>query len=287
MKPEDVKPQTRSEESPGTSSGSELSSNGVVTSAEDGAKVKKEPYVSPIAARLRPILVKSMLGMVIAAAVVAVIAILAGSMGEIAWKSIGTLFAGMVHIFILLAVVSAVSKGDQRTETSTNIVINTAMIIAIMSFFTSVFSIWDVIDGTLTTKLYATYIVIMTAVLHAKSIFDVVTIYDKVRPYVYANTAFILIVAMLILGIIYLPEGSSLLAGFYGRLLAASVVVDVTLGIVVAVMYKLYVQKHPEMQLEEQTSGGVAGSVARIVVAILILLFVALPLMLFILNLAS
>ena len=56
-----------------------------------------------------------------------------------------------------------------------------------------------------------------------------------------------LLVAGLILGAVYAPNGDELLKGFYGRLLATSAIVDVTLSIVIAGMHRLYIQKHPEL----------------------------------------
>ena len=80
---------------------------------------------------------------------------------------------------------------------------------------------------------------------------------------------------MLILGVVYTENGSQLLDGFYGRLLAASAIVDVTLSMIVAVMHRLHIQKHPELQSQQQAKGG--ASAVKIVVTILLFIFVVWP----------
>lgn len=231
---------------------------------------------------LRSTLIKLMLGTLVLSAGLAVVLILIGTFNDTAWRAIGTLFSAMIHIGLLFAVLS-LATGSVPTK-SDNLVINSAMTIAIASFFTSIFGIWEIIDGELSVKLYITYAVLLFAILHTKVLMDVEQVYAKVRPYVYVNYGFIVFVAALILGIVYIPESYDLLSGFYGRLLAAAAVIDVTLGIVVAVMHKLYLQQHPELitkHSEQRFAGG------RIIVAILLFFFVIWPLMSFFFRLAT
>ncbi len=228
----------------------------------------------------RSLLVKIMLGALVAAALVAVIAILVGSMNDIAWKAINTIISGVIHILILFGVISVTESGNAAMQRSTNFVINSSLIIVICSFFTTIFGTWDLISPSLVSKLYATYFVLLFVIVHAKTLMDVEAIYDKVKPYVLANYVFMAIVSLLILGIVYLPNGGSLLNGFYGRLLAAAAIVDITISIIVAVMHILYIQKHPELQQEAKAKkAGSAGM--RIIVAIILFLFVSLPIIWF------
>jgi hypothetical protein len=118
--------------------------------------------------------------------------------------------------------------------------------------------------------------------LHAKTLLDVQVVYAKVKPYMYANFLLIALVGGLILGAVYLPHGWDVLSGFYGRALAAAAIVDVTLSILIAVMHRLYVQKHPQLVDKAQQN----HSVARIIVAILLAVFVGWPLIAFTLSFA-
>ena len=54
--------------------------------------------------KIRSILIKVLLGCLIAAAGVAVVAVLIGEMNDITWRLLMTVFSGMIHIGILLSV---------------------------------------------------------------------------------------------------------------------------------------------------------------------------------------
>lgn len=227
--------------------------------------------------KMRSLLIKLLLGCLVAAASVAVVAVLAGSMTEIVWRAIGTIVSAMIHIGILFAVVSITASGNKKMQISTNFVVNASIIIIVCSFFTSMFSTWNVLGAEWSVKLYITYAVLLFLLLHAKTIMDVEAVYEKVRPYMYANFVFMMLVGALILGVVYVDGGWDLLDGFYGRLLGASVIIDVTLSMVIAVMHRLYLQSHPEIAEAQQVRHG--GSAGRIIVGILLFIFVIWPLM--------
>lgn len=222
--------------------------------------------------KIRSILIKVLLGCLVAAASVAVVAVLIGEMNDITWRLLMTVFSGMIHIGILLSVVSIAAAGSKRAVQSTNLVINSAMVIATLSFFTSYFGIWEVIDGEVALKLYSTYAIVMFAILRIKTLIDLGEIYTKARPYIYANYAFIALVVGLLLGAIYAPSELSILDGFYGRLLAAAAIIDATLSMAIAVMYKLYLQKHPELAAQQSATN--RHATGRIITAALLFIFV-------------
>ncbi len=223
--------------------------------------------------QLRSFLIKIMLGCVIAAAGVAVVAILAGTMGEVAWRAIGTLISAMIHIAILFGVISMSAPTTPELARSSNFAINSSMVIAILSFFTSIFGIWDVLPGDVAGKLYATYLIALVAILHTKTLMDIETLDSKNKGLVYANYAFIVLVAVMLMVLIYSDNAGELLNGFFGRALAASAIVDVTLSVVLAVRARLYMQKFPELQDRYAPKGG-GSPTARVVVILLVLIFV-------------
>ncbi|MFZ1459059.1 MAG: hypothetical protein WAT17_04225 [Candidatus Saccharimonadales bacterium] len=227
-------------------------------------------------AQLKSLLIKIMLACLIAAASVAVLAILAGSMGDVAWKAINTIISAIIHIGILFAVLSMTSDRNPLLQKSNDFVVNTSIVITILSFFTSIFAMWDIMTGALPFRLYATYALVLFMVLHAKTLIDVEVVYNKVKPYVYANYAFMVLVAILILGLVYVDNSWGMLDGFYGRLLGASAIVDVTLSMVIAVMHRLYTQKHPELKQQEQAHH--SSPTGKIVVALLLFVFFVWPL---------
>lgn len=217
-----------------------------VSLAEPAAPESQVTYFGYPVAEIRGFLLKGVLGCLIAAASVAVFAILVGSMDGTAWRAIGTIFIAVIHIFLLFLVLPANRPGVSQTR-SVNMVINVLTVIVVASFFTSVANTWGAIDSSLAGKLYGTFIISFISLLHAKGLMDIEDINPTVRSVVRANYAFVALIALLIIGLIYLENASSLLSGFYGRLLAASLVVDVTLSIIVTVMHRLYLQKHPEL----------------------------------------
>lgn len=235
------------------------------------------PHAVKNITKIRSVLIKMMLGAVIAAAAVAVIAILVGSFGDVAWRSIGTIASAIIHILVLLTIVTMSVSNSSLTSRSTDIVINSTMAITVLSFFTSVFNVWGLLEGELSAKLYLTYAVALFVLIHAKALIDAEAVYHKVRPYILANYVFIASVAGLILGVVYVDNGFDLLSGFYGRLLAASAIIDVTLGIIVAVMYKLHIQNNPELQ--KSVSAGSGAPIRGIVVTLLVFFFLVLPLL--------
>ncbi len=229
-------------------------------------------------------LVKALLATLIIAAAVAVVAILIGEINDTVWRSVGTVLSAMIHIGIVFTIISFGTGTNPLTKRSTDAVINTTMVIAILSFFTSIFAVWGFLDAEIATKLYLTYAVVLFALLHAKTLMDVAVVYVKSKPYVLANCALIITVASLIVAVIALPSGWDMLSGFYGRLLAATAIVDVTLSIVIAVMHRLYLQKHPE--LATNTAKHDTQAAGRIIVAVLLFVFVVWPMLSVLMSMA-
>lgn len=205
--------------------------------------------------RIRSILIKLFLATLIVAAAIAVITILIGEMNDIAGRAIGTVIAAMIHIAILFAILSVVFRTERdRRARSTNLVVNALVVIVTLSLFTSIFGTWQLLDGEIVSKLYVTYLIFIVAILHSKMLDDIYVMNARSKYYIFANYFFIILVALLLLGVVYTPDGVDLLSGFYGRLLAASVIVDVTLSVVAAVLQRLFLQKHPELIEQNKTS---------------------------------
>ncbi len=232
--------------------------------------------------KLRADLVKLMLGCLVAAAAVAIVTILIGRFDSTTGRALVTVFSALFHIAVVFGLVSMTASKVDVAPKATDFVINSSIVIAVLSFFTSVFGIWEVISGDVSGKLYVTYVVALFVLLHAKTLIDVQVVYEKVRPYVMANYVFIAIVATMILGLVYLPDGSTLISGFYGRLLAASAIVDVTLSVIVAGMHRLHLQQHPELVAQQPTR---SHSGSRILIVLLLFFFVVLPMLQFLLGL--
>ena len=150
---------------------------------------------------------------------------------------------------------------------SSNMLINVSLVLIVLGFLTSVFNIWDVLDSEVTSKLYATYFVLLGTALYGKVLYDIEGELTNMQKVIWANYGMVALVAMLLLGLIYSSEASELLSGFYGRLLAASSITAATLSIVIAIQQHLFYQKHPELKQKRRHS---AGKIILIVVLVII-----------------
>ena len=240
--------------------------------------------------KIRSWLIKILLGTLIATSAVAVGVILMGSVTDMVGKVIWTFVAGIFYVSILLAILSTIPHiGTGPKSRSSLFVVNSLLALTCASYLTSILSIWTVIDGDLPWKIHLAYIVLLAAIVYAKPLINLEMIYPKIRGYIYANYVFIALASILTAIAIVAPADWHLWDGFYGRLIAASLVVSVTLSMVITVLYHLYLQQHPELRakMTVNTVDGKAVEVSPsthpqrtspwLVIGIIVALFIGLP----------
>jgi hypothetical protein len=196
-------------------------------------------------AQLKSIFLKVLIGCLIAAAVVAVIAILAGGLGDIGSNALGTIVVVAIHALLALGFLNLDGTRDEAGELKvfTNVVFG----ILVLSFITAIFSIWDVISGDTTGKIYLCYGVLIVAVLHGEVLARTLNHQNSTDNTVYANfVTMALVVVMLWLWILS-PELVHALDPFFLRILAAAAVIDGTLTMTAIILDRLYLSKHPEL----------------------------------------
>ena len=217
---------------------------------------------------LKKLFIKVLIVSLISAAAVAVITVLVGQLSDILWRSLMTLGLVAAHALASLFYIRTAEQskdGEELTFFS-----NSVFIIIILSFVTSIFGTWQIIDGELMGKLYLTYFVLLFAVLHG----ELLSKTSKLEPYidriVAANYGFMLLVIGLLLPIIYFSQIT--FSDIYYRGLAAAGIVDATLTILAVIFHKLYLQKHPkaESQLFSVNSGQLDANGQPIPVAVAI-----------------
>lgn len=203
-------------------------------------------------------------------------------MTDVVWRAIGTVVAAVVHIGLLLGVISISSTptANEKNQQSSDFLVNTALGIVVLSFFTVLFHIWELFDTTLAGQLYFSYIILLFSAIHAEVLLDLSSVYDGVKKYVYINLWFIAVLAALFIVAIFSGAALELLGGFYGRLIVAVAIIDFTFSIAIAVVQHLYVQKHPELRVQTQTQ----HLVGRMIVALLLLVFLGWPILTFFLS---
>lgn len=189
--------------------------------------------------KIKSTLVKVLLVTLVATALVAVGLILFGSVADLLWRVIVTLIAGIVCVGILLLVLSAVPSINPNSShaRSSVFVVNSILALVCASYLTSILSIWTVISGDLPARIYLAFFVLFLGVLYAKPLINLEVTYPKIKPYIYANYVFIALTCLLTAGALVLPKEWNLWNSFYGRAVAASIVISITISMVITVMY--------------------------------------------------
>ena len=191
---------------------------------------------------IKNILIKGLIGSLIAAAGVAVIAVLLGSLSGIVTLSIETLVLVMVHAIAALTYVNTGYKSDEKGELT--FFSNTLFVLIILSFFTSVLGVWSVLGNSLVGQLYLTYFIVLFGALHANMLYQTTGKTKNIDNIATTNYFFMVAVICFLLVIIY--SNFQTFPDFFYRLLAALAIIDATLTIVAVALHRLYLGKHPE-----------------------------------------
>lgn len=195
-----------------------------------------------------------LIGCLLGAAGIAVFAVLAGSFNDTFARALGTIGAVAVHAVLSFSYITETEKrGKKNGGKGTELFSNVIFTLIAVSFITSVFAIWQLIEADFTFKLYLAYGVLAFATLHADVLYRIRGFGKSIDNLVTANYAFIAIVATMLFIVIF-AESTSDLGEFYYRLLAAFGIIDASMTISAAIMHKLYLQKHPELNVSSARS---------------------------------
>ncbi len=195
-------------------------------------------------AKFKSIFLRIMIGCLVAAGMLAVVTVLTGQFNEVFAKSLFTILLIALHALVSFGYIDISEK-----KTSVNDLTffhNATFVLIILSFITSIFGTWAIISSSLVVKLYATYFVLLFAILHGEILNQIVGNDKTMDKIVHSNYLFMVIVVLLILPVIYSSD-ASLLGDFYYRILAAFGIVDAILTLVAIILNKLYLQKHPQV----------------------------------------
>ena len=188
----------------------------------------------------------NLIGALVISAVVAVITVLIGEFNETAMRVLFTLLMVIVHSLIALAFI----WDDTRQNTFERLAFftNILFLIIVVSFITSILGIWKIIPGEIVANLYQTYFIIAFASLHSDILSKALKKEDYLDMIIYLNYAFIAIVVIMLMPVIYINNSFNVLGEIYYGFLGAGGIIDGTLSILVIIFYKLYMHKHPEEQ---------------------------------------
>lgn len=222
---------------------------------------------------LKRIFLYGMIGSLAVCAIVAITVILTGTFDGTAARIISTLILVIVHSFISLALI----WNDSKTEFSKKftVLLNTLFVLIVLSFVTSVLGVWDIIGSTLGPQLYMTYFLIAIFVFQGTLLAKALGKETYMDVIVYANYVFIMILFFMAEVAIFMGDKVNLLGEMFGRVMASIGIIDVTLSIITVIFYKLYMQKHPELQMPQTTGGRSVFMTILIVIGILVVLYIA------------
>lgn len=209
-------------------------------------QTKVEPHkhpASPELYKLRKYFVYVLVGGLIVSAVVAIIAVLIGSMTGIVGKAIMTIVTVITHSLIALAFISVTDS--KLPNKGSGMVINTLFGITVLSLIVSLLGIWDVIADN--TVIFRQYSVFFAALVTAIVIYGLFQATERDRSTIISRNTAIgssLGLFVLLLPILYRVNG---LADFYHRLvIATSIVVGVS-TIITVIFHWYYVSRNPEV----------------------------------------
>jgi hypothetical protein len=191
--------------------------------------------------KLRQLSIQIMIGGLIGAAAIAVVAVLAGSFNDTSEKALFTLLLVMLHALACLGFVEQTSK----TPSSFRFFENSVFFLIVLSFFTSILGVWGVLEGDIVARLYGTYGVLLFACLHGQMLSQTKGKQSNIDIIVGVNYALMGVVILLIFPLIWLSSDN--FSSIYYRILAACGIVDATLTILAVILHRMYVQKHPEV----------------------------------------
>jgi hypothetical protein len=206
---------------------------------------------------IKKYIIYGLIGCLIIAAVVAVVAVLIGEINAVTGRVFATLFLAVLHSLVSLMFI----WDDSRRNTFTKLAFftNTIFVLIILSFFTSMFGVWDVIQSKYIWDLYQTYFVVAFAALHGDILSKAMRKEGYMDIVIYINYLFIVILTTMLLPIIFIDRPTIVLSELYYRFLGASAIIDGTLSILTIIFYKLYMHKHPELNNELAGSGKKKG----------------------------
>ena len=192
---------------------------------------------------LKTLFLRALIFSLIAAALLAVITVIIGKFNSLFDKALITILMVAIHSLISLGFIT----NNEKTKTFDNLAFftNTAFVIIIASFLTSVMWTWNIVHPTLGYELYELYFVILFASLHGEALFKITGKQNLINKLVYSNYIFMSGVVIMLIPIIFFQQTN--FPSIYFRLLAAIGIIDATLTIISVIQYKLYLQKNPDL----------------------------------------
>lgn len=183
---------------------------------------------------------------VLAASGISVVAVLIGGFNEVLQKSLWTVLTMALHTVLSLGYVnytSGESSSHRRSTFFTNVIFG----LIVASFVTSILGIWGIFSNEITARMYSLFAVILFADVHAELLDRFGRLDKKIDNTIYINYVLMSVVVFM-LGIVVFTLGNVSLGTAFYRVLSAFGILDTAATLSVSIMYKIYAQKHPEIE---------------------------------------
>lgn len=223
-------------------------------------------FPSPREEKMKSWFVRILISLLIGAATIAVVAVLIGDFSDTLGKALGTLVLMALHASLALSFALNNEKRDLGNNFSTSVF--SVFTLLVISFVTSIFWIWGIIDGPVIIKTYGYYLILLFATVHSELLAKTLNKRTLINNIVYANYVLMAIVVVMLAPVVYASDTASL-NDLYLRILSASAIVDATLTIIVMILYKAYLDKHPEVKSILYRTGSDNGGGMNILLKIL------------------
>lgn len=241
---------------------------------QDNTNTEQEPKLDN-KGKFRRQFLQVLFACLLASSGVAVVAVLSGGFTEVLTKALWTILLMAIHTILSLGYVNYTTENPiEESKNSSEFFSNLIFGLIVASFVTSILGVWGVFNPTVTGKMYGLYGVLLFADIHAELLYRLRSINKNIDNVIYANYGLMAVVVIMIAIVIFSPDLESLGSVFY-RILAAFGILDTTATLAAAIMYKMHLQKHPDVAKSLNESSNNKKSLWRNPLIILLLIWLA------------
>lgn len=208
-----------------------------------------------------------MIGGLVLSATISIIAVLIGEFNDYIQKSLLTTFSIVIHSMLALAFVSVNTEHHNEAD---EIPLNTLFGIIVASFATSIFAIWDIMSGEIVGDCYLAYFYAIIAALLCRVLFQSNRTDKNTRALANSSMGVTVFLFVLLMPSVFVNY-PALLPDIYYRLIAATAILLGTTSVLTAIMHRLYINKHPEINAEVSNKKHFPNIIVVIIVVVILL----------------
>lgn len=195
-----------------------------------------------------------LIGGLVVAALISIVAILIGEFNEVIRKALGTTLLVMSHCLLILLIVMA----DRNNLIGRSLILTTVLGTIFANIFTSIFGIWDIWEDSMSEHFLAFYVLLIGMAF-------VVTGIRKLwlKTKAVSITTTVSIAAAGLFTVVVTPwifaDNPELLDDFYYRLVGATTVLLATSFTLLAILNRIAVSRNPKLVTKRTTAPLNAG----------------------------